>query len=74
MYLRVPGPRGVAPRSKFGQWLTVAGVSMPHGRIPIETLRFKLWRVEVIDAQRDYLLRPLRTPYSVVSRVLERLS
>lgn len=77
MYCPLPvGSRKLTKRSKLGHWLTVAGLPLTARALPLEALRYKLWRVEVGDVIRDYERHPLGDDerYSVVRRVLESFS
>ena len=77
MYATLPRRQHRAPsRSKLGRWLKVAGVTDQGGHVPVEALRYRLWRVQVGSVMQDSERQPLPPTerYSVVRRVLEAFS
>ena len=65
-----------APTSKLARFLHVARMEPSRGRpVSLSALRGKLFRIRVVDAEKDAGGHPLtpETTYSVVAEVLERL-
>ncbi len=78
-FVRLPGPKGLAPSSKLARLLHVAyhGQTPPRwGKLSLSALQHKLWRVVVADAEKDTNGQelPERLRYSVIAQVLERLA
>jgi hypothetical protein len=81
-YFRLPDNGRLAPSSKLFRWIQLLGSPIRRDRIPLRSLLFKLWRVEVgdvttgADAGPDGQHRALheRQRYSVVRVVIERLA
>jgi hypothetical protein len=66
-----------AATSKLGRLLHVARLESSRGRpVSLAALAHKLWRIQVADAEHDSGGDPLTptTTYSIVKRVLERLT
>jgi len=77
MFLRLPGRGRLSPTSKLARLLYTAGANPKRWeRINLNSLRDKLWQVQVGDAQHDTEESPLSTTatYSVIKRVLARLA
>lgn len=79
LFVRCPGPKGLSPNSKLARlfYLLYHSQNPPRwGRLPVSTLKHKLWRVLVGDATKNTagedLPEPLR--YSVITQILERLA
>jgi hypothetical protein len=75
-FMPVP-ERRLSQASKLFRLFLLLGVQPARsGRLPLNLLRAKLWRVEVGDAEKDAAGAPLPPPlrYSVVKRVTERLA
>jgi hypothetical protein len=75
-YMRWTGKKPAAT-SKLGRLLHVARLESSRGRpVSLASLAHKLWRIQVVDAEHDSGGDPLTpaTTYSIVKRVLERLT
>jgi hypothetical protein len=77
MFLRLPGKRGLSPRSRLAQLFYLIGVKPQRSsKLPLSVLRDKLWLIRIDDARRD--TRGHEVPdslrYSLVTQVLERLA
>ena len=68
--------RRLSPTSKLARLFGLLGVPLRGGRLPLDLLRNKLWRVRIGDALKDAAGDPLPLPnrYSVVKAILERLA
>lgn len=68
--------RRLSPSAKLARLFALLGVQLRGDRLPLEKLRYRLWRVEVGDAVKDSTGAPLALPlrYSVIKTVVEHLA
>jgi hypothetical protein len=77
MFLRVPGKKGLSPNSKLARLLYTMGVRPTrYQRVSLDSLKHKLFFVEVADAKQDSEQKPLTagSAYSVIANVSRSLT